>query len=403
MWIFSKYIKIEFAIAVCFGIGIILIRPNILGESFGQFGVLYWAALGIYFRGLDKKRNQEPNHQVSQNMALSLIIVTALIYWSYFYLKLNSLIDISIPYVAFANIATLAVVLYAITQIKKCVGQPGISFSFILLVSFFSFSVFPKNFLSSCTPISLPARPYIYEVCYGSGIYVGDRLTGFSAEPGIFATLIVVAMALVIKYPLTKSPLSNIFVLVNLLLGLLKTQSTAGIFLLIVFLAFRLLALTNKSQLKISLSLGLSAAFILFLPFLISLSKALTLSKSTRNSRSITDRALELSLSDYFSKWFEFPFGNSNEITYRKGFGINLLTESLAIGPVTIFLMIMAIFGTVLLSNREVTSFEVGVLVFLSCLFSQPAWFNPIWLILVFSLISSDNLNKARLRQSATG
>jgi hypothetical protein len=189
---------------------------------------------------------------------------------------------------------------------------------------------------------------------------------------------------------------------VNLLLGLLKTQSTAGIFLLIVFLAFRLLALTNKSQLKISLSIGLSAAFIIFLPFLISLSAALTLSKSTRNSRSITDRALELSLRDYFSKWFEFPFGNSNEIAYRKGFGINLLTESLAIGPIVIFLMIMAIFGTVLLSKREVTSFEVGILVFLSCLFSQPAWFNPIWLILVFSLISSDNLNKAPLRQSAT-
>ena len=397
-WLCSKLLELSFAVVVCFALGIALIRPNILGESYGQYGALYWTALGLYLWGLNKNHNSEDNSYARLSSPQMLIIFMASIYWIYFYFKTSSIINISSPYIALANIGTLLVVMYGVAQLNKYVKSSQIIYSYILLISFFSFSIIPRNFLFDCTPVSLLARPFIYEVCFGSGVYVNTRLTGFSAEPGIFATLILIGMALLTKYPLSKSRTINFIVFVNLFVGLLKTQSTAGIFLFFVFLALRLLALTKKSQLRIALSISIMGIFTLFLPNLIRLSKTLTANKATQNSRSITDRALELSLNDYISKWIEFPFGNNQEITFRKGFGINLLTESLALGPIVIFLMAIAIFGAYLLSNREFFIFEVALLVFLSCLFSQPAWFNPLWLALVFSFLNSNSPRRADFR-----
>ena len=123
--------------------------------------------------------------------------------------------------------------------------------------------------------------------------------------------------------------------------------------------------------------------------------------KAKTNLGSIIDRNLNLGLDDYLTRWEAKPFGSQWGIgggVYSSG--INLLAESLYVGPITIVLMIALLFAANMLSFNPVRTLSMGLVVFLVCLTLQPAWPNAIWFLILYLVLLVD-LTKDSSEKSA--
>ena len=116
--------------------------------------------------------------------------------------------------------------------------------------------------------------------------------------------------------------------------------------------------------------------------------------KKKTNLGSITDRNLNLSFSEYLTRWEVHPFGDLwgyRGSSYSST--INLLAESMMYGPAVILLMLVLIYGAVFLSYHRIRTLSVLLLIFITCLFLQPTWLNAIWIVLIY-LVTVVNLNQ---------
>jgi hypothetical protein len=366
----------------------------LLGESYGGFGFLYWILLGYLCQISASKKVDKPESDLPGFKLALFILSSVSIYWIYFFFRMNSLRPFSIPGSAIANLGTLIASFYGIFQMKKLLGYEALIKSFIILVSVFSFSIIPKGVIEDCTNLTFPSRPYIYEICLGHGVRVSNRLSGFAAEPGLFAAMVVFATILLLNYRITRSRTIHLLLLSNFTLAIFNTKSTAGIILFSVASTLYLVLKTRNKKLMVPIVAFVLAFGALLSSTLLSLVDSTLTQKYTRNSRSITDRSLDLNIGSYFNKWMENPFGEISATYSLRGFGINLLTESIVIGPLTILLMLGTLLGALRFSRAKVKDIQILITVFLSCLFSQPAWFNPIWMVVIYLVMNTETNNR---------
>jgi hypothetical protein len=121
--------------------------------------------------------------------------------------------------------------------------------------------------------------------------------------------------------------------------------------------------------------------------------KVLT-NKKESNLGSITDRNLNLSFSDYLTRWETHPFGDLWGFRGSSYSGtINLLAESMMYGPAVILFMLVLIYGVVFLSDHRIRTLSVLLIILTTCLFLQPTWLNAIWIVLIY-LVTVVNLKQ---------
>ena len=366
------------------------IRPNLLGETFGIIGPFYFFIL------LKLSKSLNPEFQVNSKIftkARSTLFGMYLIlfsYWCYvgFISSLNNYDFNAWPPIA--NLGTIALDSYFLLQIFKNGCAPRLMEVFIMTVSFQAGAcLFSKYLLSYnyCLPFNI-GRGWDYSLCAPGAIYsLGTRLTGFGGEPSIFATYLSLTLVMVWWPQFKFNVYQSLFVSSVCAWASLVSKSTTGITLImlaILLIPFQRITLRKGPFILVSYS---AVAYYLLSTNIVqrTFDRIIT-DKLKSNSGSITDRSLNLTLTDYLTRWTEYPFGHAWGI-YGDKFArsINLLADSLQFGPIVILLMILLMCLAILYSREPVQLTSACILIFTTCLLLQPTWLNSIWFILIYS------------------
>jgi hypothetical protein len=323
--------------------------------------------------------------------ALFSMFCILLAYWTYV-----SLISSAngYPYSAWppiANIGTVGLDCYLIFQIFKLGAANRLLKVFVFFVTFQAVSALISKYILNyqfCFNFDA-GRGWNYSICAPGAIFSSlIRLTGFGGEPSIFASYLCIVI-IVAWWPQFKFRIpSAIFISGACAWAALISNSTTGTtlvflsFALILFQRFRI----NHGPILLVLYGSTVYYFVNTNIIQVAIEKVFA-EKKKSNLGSITDRSLNLSFSDYLTRWESHPFGDLwgfRGTSYSKS--INLLAESMMYGPAVILFMLFLIFVSVLFSISRVRSLSVTLLIFITCLFLQPTWLNAIWIVLIYLL-----------------
>jgi hypothetical protein len=385
----EKRRKINFAILSLLAIA--SIRPNILGETFGIIGPLYFFLLVKISNKLRPDFEPEEKSILKLRNLLFTMFTVTFLYWIYV-LAVSSFRTYPVSaWPPIANLGTIGLDGYFILQLFKNGTSIRFMRMFIYIVTFESVTaliskyVFDYNF---CTNISA-GRGWNYSLCFPGAIFSsGVRLTGFGGEPAIFATYLAVTVLFVTWVQFDFSLVQKILIVIACAIASLNSGSTTGTTLIFVSLA--LIPFQKLSFRGSPFVLTMYSAIIYYLfstKLLQGLSEKIIQNKLQQNAGSITGRNLDLGFQGYLKAWGRFPFGsqwNGNVLAANRG--INLLADSLSYGPMVIFLMFLLIVTVVSASSRYTQTLSIGTIFFISVLLVEPAWANAIWFALLFAV-----------------
>jgi hypothetical protein len=374
------------------------IRPNILGETFGIIGPLYFLVLFKLSKSLAPEFIPDRANVEKARNALVFMFSILLSYWIYITLISSAKGYPFSVWPPIANLGTVGVDCYLIFQIYKHGSIYRLFRPFIAFVTYQALAALISKFIFDyqyCFSFEA-GRGWTYSICAPGAIFSSStRLTGFGGEPSIFATYLCIAIVAV-WWPQFKFRIW----IPSIVTGTCTwasfiSNSTTG-----VTLVFFALALVIFQRFKIHngpLLLVCYASTIYYLvntELISSAVEKIFSDKKETNLGSITDRSLNLSFSDYMNRWETYPFG---DLWGYKGIGytksINLLSESMMYGPFVILLLISLILGASVLSQNRIKTLSPLLIIFTTCLFLQPTWLNAVWIILIY-LITLANLNK---------
>jgi hypothetical protein len=383
----EKRIKINFGILTILAFA--SIRPNILGESFGLIGPLYFLLLNRFAK--DKPGSQIPDPgqvRIARNTLMILWVIT-FIFWICQGLSSSFRTYSFAPWPPIANLGTIGLDGYFLLEIFKLGRIHNVFRVFWLFIAFEAASGLISKYLFHyhvCVNVSA-GRGWPYAVCLPGAILSSRvRLTGIGGEPAIFATylslLVIVAWWPVMKF----KPLVALIVTCISAWASIVSGSTTGI--TEVLLAAALAPLQRLTFKKAPILLMLYSSVVYYVISTGVIKKATTSvvnAKLKSNAGSVTDRNLTLGLHDYLQAWGKFPFGSEWSSGAKAGsFHINLLADSLSFGPYVIFLFFLLLVVGVFFSPQRIQITSVGIIVFTTCLYIEPAWLNAIWFILIY-------------------
>jgi len=397
----EKRRKINFAILSLLAFS--SIRPNILGETFGIIGPLYFYLLVRISTKLEPEYEPlEKSVLKLRNLLFAMFTITFL-YWIYV-LTVSSFRTYPVSaWPPIANLGTVGLDGYLILQLFKKGSVIRLLRMFIYFVSFESVAALISKYFfdyNFCTIISA-GRGWNYSLCFPGAIFSsGSRLTGFGGEPAIFATYIALSVIFVTWLQFGLSLRMRIFIISICTFASLISGSTTGTTLIFVSLA--LIPFQKLSFRGSPFVITLYSAAIYYLlttKLLQGISSNVIENKLQKNAGSILDRNLNLGFQDYLRAWGKFPFGSQwNGNVLAKNRGINLLADSLGFGPLVILLMFLLILITIAASRKYIQTLSTGTIIFMSVLLIEPAWANAIWFVLLFAITSvnlADTGNKS--------
>ena len=387
----EKRHKINFAILSLLAFS--SIRPNILGETFGIIGPLYFYLLVRISTKL--KPEYEPLEKSVlklRNLLFAMFAITFL-YWIYV-LTVSSFRTFPVSaWPPIANLGTVGLDGYFILQLFKKGSVIRFMRMFIYWVSFESIAALMSKYLfdyNFCTNIAV-GRGWEYSFCFPGAIFSsGTRLTGFGSEPAIFATYIALSVVLVSWLQFGLNLRFRILIVSTCTTASLISGSTTGTTL--IFLSLALIPFQKVSFRGSPFVITLYSAGIYYLvttELLQNLINSVIENKQQKNVGSVLDRNLNLGFEDYLRAWGKSPFGSQwdgNILGANRG--INLLVDSLAYGPVVIGLFFLLIFIPIASSKKYVQTLSTSLILFMTVLFVEPAWSNAIWFVLLFGITS---------------
>ena len=246
-------------------------------------------------------------------------------------------------------------------------------------------------------------RGWTYSLCAPGAIFSSQsRLTGIAGEPSIFAVYLALA-AIGFWWPqLHLGVLSRYLFSAICLWASFVSGATTGT--VVGLLALSLIPFQRSTAKGAPIFLIFYSAITytsIQTGFIQNYMEKIFSNKAKTNLGSIIDRNLNLGLDDYLTRWEAKPFGSQWGIgggVYSSG--INLLAESLYVGPITIVLMIALLFAANMLSFNLVRTLSIGAIIFLVCLTLQPAWPNAIWFLILYLVLLVD-LTKDSSEKSA--
>jgi hypothetical protein len=365
------------------------LRPNILGESFGIIGPLYFILLAKLSKTFSAEYVPTSAHVARARNALVVIFIVTSFYWTYI-----SLVSAAkgYPFSAWppiANLVTIGIDCYLILQIFKAGQAVKLLKVFIIFVAFQAFSALISKYIFDyqyCYK-AMVGRGWNYSFCAPGVVFSSsNRLTGFAGEPSIFSAYLSLAIVSV-WWPQLKFRFgSAIFITAVCTWASFISNATTGVILVFVALA---LAPIQRFQIKNGpFYLILYSTLVYYLASRDIVQSAINrifAQKAESNVLSLTDRSINFSFEDYLSRWETSPYGDLWGIdgsVYAKS--INGLAQSLMYGPLVIFLLIFLIISVAFFSYNQVSTMSYGVLIFTTCLFLQPPWLNSIWTILIY-------------------
>ena len=374
------------------------IRPNILGETFGIIGPVYFFILFRISKSISPESIPDRVIIAKARNALFFTISILSVYW--LYVSVISSAN-GYPYSAWppvANLGTVGLDCYLIFRIFKFGAATRLLKVFVIFVTYQAIAALISRYIFNyqfCLNFDA-GRGWNYSICAPGAVFQNStRLTGFAGEPSIFATYLCIAIVSAWWPQFKFRIISAIIISGTCAWASIISNSTTGITL--VFLA---LALILFQRFKIDNGPGLLVLYGLTVYYLVNteliksaLDKVLT-NKKESNLGSITDRNLNLSFSDYLTRWETHPFGDLWGFRGSSYSGtINLLAESMMYGPAVILFMLVLIYGVVFLSDHRIRTLSALLIIFTTCLFLQPTWLNAIWIVLIY-LVTVVNLKQ---------
>jgi len=368
------------------------IRPNILGESFGLIGPLYFLILIILSKSMQKDYSPEPETSAKLRNVLMALFVITFTYWIAVLLISSFRTYPVSTWVPIANLGTVGLDGYFLLQLYKRGTVIRFFKVFIYFIIFESGAALISKYILNnqfCTDFSA-GRGWGYSMCFPGAIFSGKtRLTGFGGEPAIFATYISIAIVAIWWPQIRRKIPLNILLTVVLVIAGLTSESTTGLAGIII--AVTLIPFQNWKLRSAPLLLTVYASTIYYLfntRIIHTYTQSVITDKYQKNKGSILDRNLNLGLSDYFSAWGKYPFGSQwNGSITASNRNINLFAESLSYGPIVILLFSLLIVVGLFFSKNRIKFLSAGIIVFASCLLVEPAWANAIWFVLIFNFI----------------
>lgn len=378
------------------------IRPNILGETFGLIGPLYFYILMQLTRVLPPEYTVNNSQVIKvRNFFASALVITFL-YWIYVLIITSFRVYQFSIWPTVANLGTIGIDSYLIFQIYKRGALVRLVSVFLYFVSFQAVAFLMSKYFfhySFCTSINV-GRGWDYSMCLPGAIIVSrTRLTGFGGEPSIFAFYLCLAVILLWWPHFRLSIFTKLTLTVVLVIASLNSEATTGtvmIFLAVALIPFQSFHLKNASFLLTTYTATIY--YFVSTDVVQSFIRQVFDEKIKNNRGSITDRNLNLDFSHYIRAWTENPFGSQwDGNVLASGRGINSLSDSLNYGPAILAFFLSLIVVCVVLAQHSIRMLSIGLLIALTNLFLQPSLKNPIWTILLcihFSLDSIQKFNK---------
>jgi hypothetical protein len=369
-------------------LAIATIRPNILGESFGLISPLYFASLVYFSRSLPPEYAPSDRAISRARNGLMMMLIILTLNWL-FKATISSANGYTYSYwPPIASVLTVGISCFCILQIFKNGGILRFVRVLLYLLVFQAVAGLISKFILNyqyCVDFNA-GRGWNYSLCAPGAIFSGNRLTGFSGEPSIFAVYLAVA-SILFWWPQNKMGvyrrgfLSGICIWASIVSG----ATTGAIVGLLALSLIPLQHITFKKGPVILIFYSLFTYTLIQTRFVQGYVEMIFSEKSKQNFGSITDRNLNLGIDEYLTRWDAKPFGSQSGVgggTYSAG--INLLAESLRYGPVTILLMILLVGVASKLSLNKIQFLSVGTIIFIVCLTLQPAWPNSIWFLFLY-------------------
>lgn len=373
-------------------LGISSIRPNILGETFGLIGPLYFFMAWRLSKTMPEQEIPIERQVKRARNGLAVLWIITFSYWISIGLTSSFRTYGFGAWPPIANLGTVGIDGFLLLQIFKTGYFVRLVRTFVGTIIFEASSGLISKYLFHyhlCAHVSA-GRGWHYSVCIPGAVFSSDsRLTGIGGEPAIFSTYLSL-MIIMVWWPQLRY--RNLFAFASSAICLwaaLVSGSTTGA--TEVFFAVALSPFQRFSFKKAPIYLtayGVGIFYVLNSRIVQKATSSIMTKKLKTNKGSITDRNLNFGLHDYLSAWGKFPFGSEwSSGASSTSFHINLLADSLAYGPYVIFLFFLLIISASLFSPRRIHSFSAGAIIFTTCLFIEPAWLNAIWLVLLYMIL----------------
>jgi hypothetical protein len=359
-------------------------RPNILGEYVGMISPIFWLGLII----LIKLRNSRRNKPSEIDFDGSVVIFGAFcIYWTLSFIASQYNSSVFYYWPAIANLGTLTFVLISVSYVSANEGLEKFLLIFAFVNSYIGLSGLISKYVFmgyGCESIYL-GRVWEYSICAPGAVFIGDRLTGIGGEPGIFASYCILSISIFLMASLNRFMKTlGIFGCVT---GVVLTTSSIGYALLpisVVLFTFFLKGSILKKTLR---GYFLLTFVLVFYAALIGFVNDIFINKKSSNAFSVTDRGLDIPISEYFESWGKGIFHNGSYFN-SKFSTISILRESLSQGVWVILLFLLILSFLSFLSQSSLTYLVAVLPISVTVFVSQPFWSNAFWitLLLCFAL-----------------
>ena len=369
-----KYVGIAVMAILC-------TRPNIFGEYVGLINPIFW--LGLMF--LTKMRKLEKRSTTKfESKGIIPIFVAFIVYWllSFSASQYNNIEFYYWP--AIANLGTLAFILVSISYLASNGGLEKFLLIFAFLNSFLGLSGLISKYALrgfGCENLIL-GREWEYKICAPGTIFIGDRLTGIGGEPAIYASYCILSIAILLIAKINRS--AKLIAIFGCIAGVILTSSSTGYAILPISVLLFMLFIKGSIFKKTFLSYFLLAFLLMFYSVLIKFANSFFITKKSSNILSVTDRGLNVPLSEYFESWGKGFFYDGSSFN-NKYSAISVLRESLSQGIWVILLYLVILVFLSFLSHNSfvylVTILPISVTVFIA----EPFWSNAFWIALLLT------------------
>ena len=359
-------------------------RPNILGEYVGIISPIFWLGLITQIK-LRNSRRKKPSETDFNG---SVIIFGAFcIYWTLSLISSQYNNSVFYYWPAIANLGTITFVLISISYISSNGGLEKFLLIFAFANSYIGLSGLIAKYVFmgfGCESIYL-GRIWEYSICAPGAVFIGDRLTGIGGEPGIFASYCILSISIFLMSSLKR--LTKTLGIFGCVTGVILTESSTGYALLpisVVLITFFLKGSTLKKTLR---GYFLLTFTLVFYAALIGFVNDIFTDKKSSNALSVTDRGLDIPMSEYFESWSKGIFYDESYFN-TKFSAISILRESLSQGVWVILLFLLILSFLSFLSQNSFTYLVAVLPISVTVFVSQPFWSNAFWitLLLCFAL-----------------